>query len=247
MNYPPRVPLQGNVALDNEDISALMDEFLVISAKDRVLVDSGKDSKSSTAAQTDLLMTEDSCNTGHEDKIEAAEDEDSEDGGDVGVEDYMPDYFKAKEVAQWDCESILSTYSNLDNHPVRIMEPRRQSRKKQGRLPTSPDEAPGSDRELPRRIVLSSKSGMPVGVLQSSAESTVSDGRSIDSAPENKGTGRRKEESKEEKRERKPRVKEERHNTRVAKSKTKEVFRREALDNHALATRSSGGVAVFRY
>lgn len=239
--------MQGNLELDNEDISALMDEFLVISAKDRVLVDTGKDSKPSAAEQSGVSSAEDSSNTGHEDKIEVAEVEESDDEDDTGVEDYMPDYFKAKEVAQWDCESILSTYSNLDNHPVRITEPRRQPRKKPETLPTSPDESPGAGRELPRRIVLSTKSGMPVGVLQSSAESTASDGRSIGSAPENKGAGRRKEESKEEKRERKSRVKEERHNTRVAKSKTKEVFRREALDNHALATRSSGGVAVFRY
>lgn len=225
-----------------------MDEFLVVSAKDRILAHGGKGSKPGAALEDEAASAEDAGNgdvaegAAEEKGPEAGEDS----GNDSGIEDYMPDYFKAKEVSQWDCESIISTYSNLDNHPVRIAEPRREPRKKKAAPPASSAEPAVADRELPKRIVLSAKSGMPVGVFPTT-QLQDSEGPGADNAPENKGAGRSKEESKEEKRARKTRVKEERQVTRVAKTQTKAAFKQEALDSQALAARGGGGVAVFRY
>lgn len=43
-----------------------------------------------------------------------------EDSASEGEFDYIP----VKEKEKWDCESILSTYSNIYNHPKLITEPR---------------------------------------------------------------------------------------------------------------------------
>ena len=67
---------------------------------------------------------------------------------------------------RWDCESVLSLRSNLDNHPARISEPGH------GRKPRSGSTA--SAAQHPTRITLSAKTGLPVG----SAERTASGGRS---------------------------------------------------------------------
>jgi protein LTV1 len=240
--------LQGKLGLDDEDISALMDEFLVVSAKDRILAHGGKGSKQDAAEDDEAAG--DASNGGDEGVAERAAEEGPEEGedsgNDSGIEDYMPDYFKAKEVSQWDCESIISTYSNLDNHPVRINEPKREPRSKKAAPSASSAEPAVADRESPKRIVLSAKSGMPVGVFPAT-QPQEPEGPGAEGALENKGTGRSKGESKEEKRARKSRVKEERQVTRVAKTQTKAVFKQEALDNQVLAARGGGGVAVFRY
>merc|ERR1712179_389481 len=39
-------------------------------------------------------------------------------------------YFSERVHNPWDCESILSTYSNLDNNPVRIQGSRKRGKKK---------------------------------------------------------------------------------------------------------------------
>ncbi len=63
---------------------------------------------------------------------------------------------------RWDCESVLSLRSNLDNHPARIAEPGHGSRKPQAGLAASVGGQPG-------RITLSAKTGLPI----SAAEQTV--------------------------------------------------------------------------
>ncbi len=56
---------------------------------------------------------------------------------------------------RWDCESVLSLRSNLDNHPARIAEPA-HSRKPRTGFGAAPDAG------RPARIVLSAKTGLPV-------------------------------------------------------------------------------------
>ena len=56
---------------------------------------------------------------------------------------------------RWDCESVLSMRSNLDNHPARIAEPA-HSRKPRLGFGAPPDVG------RPARIVLSAKTGLPV-------------------------------------------------------------------------------------
>jgi len=52
---------------------------------------------------------------------ESSEDEKSED-------QKLEQLFVRKNKAQWDCESVVSTYSNLDNHPAIISEPENRIR-----------------------------------------------------------------------------------------------------------------------
>ena len=60
---------------------------------------------------------------------------------------------------RWDCESVLSMRSNLDNHPGRIAEPGQPRRRPRTPSQQSVSTAGG------RHITLSAKTGLPVGVL----------------------------------------------------------------------------------
>ena len=77
---------------------------------------------------------------------------------------------------RWDCESVLSLRSNLDNHPARIAEPGHS------RKPRAGFEA-GPDARRPARITLSAKTGLPVADVkagkpqqQTSEEAGLRDG-----------------------------------------------------------------------
>ena len=80
---------------------------------------------------------------------------------------------KPKEKNNWDCESILSTYSNLYNHPKTISEPSAKNRKKNNldddddgsSVSGSNNNKTGADKS---QIKLSAKSGLPLGVLPAS-------------------------------------------------------------------------------
>ena len=65
-------------------------------------------------------------------------------------------YFSARSRNEWDCESILSTYSNLDNNPVTIGNPRRKDRrKKKNKLTRNYGQSGATP------IILSNKTGLP--------------------------------------------------------------------------------------
>ncbi|KAJ2206153.1 Protein ltv1 [Coemansia sp. RSA 518] len=121
---------------------------------------------------------------------EAAAKTDEQDAAEVAA------MFQPKERTAWDCQSILSTYSTLDNHPATIHEAR----------------AP--------RIRVSRKSGFPVvdAIDENSDEGGDEEPR------EDKGVARNKTESAEEKRARKRQVQEERRQRREEKRETRGVF-----------------------
>jgi len=52
--------------------------------------------------------------TGATEGVESSEESEDEN---------LDELFVRKKKAQWDCESVVSTYSNLDNHPAVISEP----------------------------------------------------------------------------------------------------------------------------
>ncbi|ETV64489.1 hypothetical protein, variant 1 [Aphanomyces astaci] len=64
---------------------------------------------------------------------------------------------------QWDCETIVSTYSNLDNHPTMIREPSKTSKKK----------TKAQKIALSSTIVLSSKTGMPLNIVPLTATAPI--------------------------------------------------------------------------
>lgn len=153
-------------------------------------------------------------------------------------------YFSERTRNPWDCESILSTYSNLDNNPVTIGSSSRRRRRKNKAVSTSQTTLP--EDEPVEQIQLSNKTGLPLGVLPT----RYNDGDEEDDTfvSRNKGEARNKQESKEEKKLRKMAVKKEREIARIQKKMMKEAFRDE-FDKHQVATVDDavGGASVFRY
>ncbi|KAI8095765.1 Low temperature viability protein-domain-containing protein [Thamnidium elegans] len=119
----------------------------------------------------------------------------------------------------WDCQSIVSTYSNLENHPALI-----------------------NDKGPSKRIRIDPKTGMPILVeverkkraskknrSEEQEEEEEEEEESDGEQAENKGAPRTKEETKEEKKARKQAVKEAKKNRREEKKTTKSAFKDEEI------------------
>ncbi|KAL3822191.1 hypothetical protein ACHAXA_008207 [Cyclostephanos tholiformis] len=163
-------------------------------------------------------------------------------------------YFSVTSRNPWDCESILSTYSNLDNNPVIIGRSGRRGRRKKGGgnrgEDTSNDVIP---EDKPVRIRLSNKTGLPLrppsdeGIKNNNDnEDYFGEGSTYLSI--NRGEARQRDESKQEKRERKMAVKEERRVCRMQKKIMKEAFSEEfQRRGHDVVVDPVGGSTVFRF
>jgi protein LTV1 len=157
-------------------------------------------------------------------------------------------YFEMKERNPWDCESILSTYSNLDNNPAVIgRTSRRRRKKKQDHNQMDLDEKIPEDQ--PVQILLSNKTGLPLGVLpgpKKHSDMDDFDNRTFMSV--NKGEARRKEETKEEKKARKAAVKQERQIARMEKKMMRFAINDEFSKRTANVNANDvGGKTVFKY
>ncbi|GMH90144.1 hypothetical protein TL16_g11676 [Triparma laevis f. inornata] len=142
-------------------------------------------------------------------------------------------YFTVAESNPWDCESILSTYSNLDNNPVTIGGGRKKKKKKK-KVVESIEE------EEEQIIQLSEKTGLPLNVLEGKE-------RKITGGGENKGVGRKKGETVEEKKARKQAVKEERERRRIEKKNNSVLFDEEIVKRKGKAGDDLKGKSVFKY
>ena len=159
-------------------------------------------------------------------------------------------YFTATSRSMWDCESILSTYSNLDNNPVVIG---RRSKKNKSKKKINND---GNNDVIPEdgpvKIQLSNKTGLPLGVFDNNHNQSPEDDGDYDGGDDtfvsiNRGEARKKDESKMEKKERKFSVKEERRVCRMQKKIMKEAFKEEFQKRGQEAVVDSlGGSTVFR-
>lgn len=109
---------------------------------------------------------------------------------------------------KWDCETIISTYSNIYNRPKVIEEPAK-----------------------PKPIRVSSKTGIPLGVLPARGMTSKQEERMIrindSDLPRVSTQPRSKEETKEERRARKQAIKEERKERRVEKKANRTAFKEE--------------------
>ncbi|XP_039123595.1 protein LTV1 homolog [Dioscorea cayenensis subsp. rotundata] len=115
----------------------------------------------------------------------------------------------------WDCETIVSTYSNLDNHPGKIHTPSNQKK-----LPATGDGISKSN-----IIALRGKEKLPVDFLPHNKPSVEKPKRTV-SAEANKPRSRQHcSESKEEKKERKAALKEEKKEARRAKKDLKVLYK----------------------
>lgn len=121
----------------------------------------------------------------------------------------FPEYLIEKPKEKWDCESIISTYSNLENHPTLIREEPKKKKK---------------------TIQLSKKTGIPIGVLPTKEKEEEDD----DLISENLGKKRNKNETKEEKRLRKKMIKMENRMKRQLKKETKKAFKKEEVKQQQL-------------
>merc|ERR1711968_238755 len=126
----------------------------------------------------------------------------------------LPDhYIHEKEEAQWDCETVVSTYSNLENHPKLL------------------------DDDINRisKIRLSKKTGIALGTLENTGRGTRGKVSTIEEEDEeeyeeekvNLGVARSKKETKAEKAARKNAVEEEKRRRREEKKGSKQEFKKE--------------------
>lgn len=143
-------------------------------------------------------------------------------------------YYTERERNPWDCESILSTYSNLDNNPVSIGTTTRRRRRRQ-----SPNQ----------HIRLSNKTGLPLPLPADEEDSDDDCSLPIPSSTVsvNRGVARNKAETVEQKRARKLLVKRERELARLQKKLTKQIYTEE-FQKHAVAVDDVvAHKTVFRY
>lgn len=135
------------------------------------------------------------------------------------------------EQKQWDCETIISTYSNLDNHPSVIDDSNGVRRRPR--------------RQAPPVIRLDPRTQLPVGAAPERAPVQRDDFGSQRRAPATKA--REKTETKEEKRKRKASVKQAARERRAVKSEMKSAFAKESRtqERHATALGKSKVVVHF--
>ena len=248
------INIQGHIAVDGEDFGAILEEYIAEESERRnqlgITVSSASKNSMGKSDNNTCRIDRSSDNGDDsgtrwneiEDEIEGKDDDKEEERGDTesdsGDEDYMPDYLKPKEKLQWDCETIISTYSNLDNHPVQLVSATGPRGK------TSSSIANDSGRQEPKRITLSQKSGLPLGVLPTKQSTAGAEGTI---SRENKGAARNKKETREEKKIRKMRVKEERQEKRKTKSQLKMAFKNDELEQQKrVAHQKLGGVSTFK-
>jgi protein LTV1 len=158
-------------------------------------------------------------------------------------------YLTAREDEQWDCETIVSTYSNLDNHPTLLREESAAKKKKKSKssaLAALDDAALAALAKTPSKIVLSKKTGMPLGVFESAAKDDEED----ESARKRHEavaalSQRARRESKEDKKVRKEAVRQLKTQRRVEKKQWKDAFKDE--EQRQRAQTPGGRVSVFKY
>ncbi|KAJ2805946.1 Protein ltv1 [Coemansia guatemalensis] len=198
-NHIPEYDSDGNEKISTRpDFESVLDEFLTkyerTGKKMQVIVDGGNGAGKLDTYRTGFLDGSKPQEQSRKEMALAGQRMVDEDEGDQ-VEAELDEMFREKEQARWDCQSILSTYSTLDNHPAMIHE--------------------GSSTP---RIRVSGKSGFPV-VEGAQAAST---GRA--KGGENKGVARRRDETAEEKRARKKQQQEEKRARREQKKDTREEY-----------------------
>ncbi|KAF2310052.1 hypothetical protein GH714_006334 [Hevea brasiliensis] len=124
---------------------------------------------------------------------------------------------------QWDCETIITTYSNLDNHPAKIEAPGVARKKKIA------ETFSGALNATSHVITLRGKEKLPVDFLPRGKKSDVEKVKGVPGLKtEPLKRKQHGQESKEEKKERKAAVKEEMREARRAKKEMKGLYQGEA-------------------
>jgi protein LTV1 len=190
------------------------------------------------------------------------EEEDNEEEEEEEEEEYQyEDLFERnnvylhekKEKEQWDCETIISTYSTLDNHPTRIKEPSLYNNKKKKKKKENQQQSLSLPLVPETKILLSKKTGMPLDVAMSRTNRTTK------MTTINDFIGKKtKNETKEEKKIRKKVMKLLKKDRRVEKKQTKQAFKEEEQRQFKQQRGGGGGgggaattaatpVSIFKY
>ena len=167
-------------------------------------------------------------------------------------------YFSLSSRNPYDCESILSTYSNLDNNPAVIGRKKKKKKvKKNSKTVGNGDDAIPEDG--PMKIQLSAKTGLPIGTFDRNNNEPEEEyphdddddyyyNESDTYLSVNRGEARPKQESKMEKKQRKMAIKDERKICRMQKKIMKEAFKEEFQKRgHDVVADAVGGNTVFRF
>ncbi|TPX74551.1 hypothetical protein CcCBS67573_g04181 [Chytriomyces confervae] len=147
--------------------------------------------------------------------------DDTMEGGDVLdaiLEREVLDMRPNANIDKWDVETVLTTYSNIYNHPQMIRDVMTNTRKIR----------------LSRRgpVVVEPKAAVVPTVDDDADEDNENDSEDGDFEAHNAGKARTKGETKEEKKARKQAVKEQKQSRRSEKKQTKEAFKKEAHVQH---------------
>lgn len=193
---------------DDEEIGCVDDEELIgdvpTDTSDLVSQALGEFEASQQRTKLAEVVIEDS---GGEMEAENEGDIDNDESED---EEELFAQFKKTEKPEWDCESVISTYSNLYNHPKIIANERKPAK---------------------TIIEVGSKTGLPLGVLQKRKPTGAETDRKVadDSRLVVLNNVRDRAETKEAKRERKQQVREQRKERRGEKKANKQAFKNEEL------------------
>ena len=119
--------------------------------------------KGSAAASIAKTIPEETAIEGYEGDVVDEEDEDSE-------KEMIEVFDSDDEREKWDCETIVSTYSNMENHPALIREEIEPRRRKATQL------------NGVQQILLSNKTGLPLGVLPTRSKKAQIVGKAVDTS-----------------------------------------------------------------
>lgn len=195
---------------DDEEIGCVDDEELIgavsTNASDLVSQALGEFEASQQRTKLTEVVIEES------DGEMEAENECDDDKDESEDEEELFSQFKKTEKPEWDCESVISTYSNLYNHPKIIANERKPSK---------------------AIIEVGSKTGLPLGVLQKRKPTGAETERKVADGDDSRlvvlNNVRDRAETKEAKRERKLQVREQRKERRGEKKANKQAFKGEEL------------------
>jgi len=150
--------------------------------------------------------------------------EDEENFKDADVDSAIFAQFEKQPKNEWDCESVISTYSNIYNHPKLLDLSTRKAKK----------------------IELHKRTGIPVGVFEKSDSEDEESSDEELSEPRKLNNIRTKDESLEEKKLRKQEVKNQRKNRRNEKKMNKLMFKHESLkqEKSTLNTAIQKGIKI---
>jgi len=242
--------LQGTIDMESAVLDEVMDEFL----NDDSINKKVRDVQLSHVKSEDGVVTDDvDLETLDEDgkrkhiiqkrkgditDLDHIDELDSDD--EKELKEMTEKYFSGRVENQWDCESITSTYSNLDNHPHLLkVESKKKTKKNKG--------APEGQEQY-GFIKLSDKTGMPLGVFENNAAYDDDDQYSIVSDGENLGIKRDKKEGAEDKKLRKQMLKDAKRAQRVQKKQLKETFKSEKQRQERIgASNPSSSQTIFKY